>query len=104
MSHVLGSHPGDFETVNTYDLSNLNILLAERTPLMRGQIRRVLRELGVREVRDVSSAEAAYDHFKQAPSDLLFTDWSPSLDGIGLIQEIRTGVHTPKTLLFPLSW
>ena len=80
--------------MNNYDLSELNILLAERSPLMRRLFRGVLRELGVQEVRDVSNAEAAYDHFQKASPDVIFTDWSPGLDGLGLTQETRVGEDT----------
>ena len=83
-------------TQNSYDLTELNFVLAEKSTLMRRLIRGVLRELGAHEVRDVSSAEAAYEHFQESSPDVIFTDWSPGLDGLGLIEQIRTGNDTPN--------
>ena len=51
--------------MNNYDLSELNIVIAEKAPLMRRLVRGVLKDLGVQEVRDVSNAESAYEHFQK---------------------------------------
>lgn len=83
-------------TQNAYNLGELNIVLAERSHLMRRLMRGVLKELGVQEVRDVSTAEAAYDHFQKSSPDVIFTDWSPGLDGLELIEETRNGEDTPN--------
>jgi CheY-like chemotaxis protein len=82
--------------MNSYDLSELNIVLAERSPLMRRLMRSAMRELGVQEVLAVANAEAAYERFKTATPDVIFTDWSPGLDGLGLIQQARTGEDSPN--------
>ena len=83
-------------TQNAYNLGELNIVLAERSHLMRRLMRGVLKELGVQEVRDVSTAEAAYDHFQKSSPDVIFTDWSPGLDVLELIEETRNGEDTPN--------
>ena len=82
--------------MNSYDLSELNIVLAEHSPLMRRLMRSVMRELGVHDVLAVPNAETAYEHFKTATPDVIFTDWSPGLDGLELIQEARTGDDSPN--------
>lgn len=82
--------------MNTYDLSGLNIVLAEKSTLMRRLVRGVLKDLGVQKVRDVSSAEAAYERFQESIPDVIFTDWSPGLDGLGFIQQTRTDADSPN--------
>ena len=79
-----------------YNLSNVNILLADQSKALRTVLRSVLRELGIRKMTVTSSAEEAFDAFVSFPHDLVLTDWGPSFDGIGLALRIRRDEASPN--------
>jgi len=75
--------------VNNYDLSHLNVMLVEKHGYMRRLLRDVLRQLGIRDVRDSDNIKDALDMFIERPADLVMTDWAPGLDGIALLKSLR---------------
>lgn len=79
-----------------YNLSNVNILLADQSKALRTVLRSVLRELGVRRMTVTSNAEEAFDAFVSFPHDLVLTDWGPTFDGIGLALRIRRDEASPN--------
>lgn len=56
---------------------------------MRRLLRDVLRQLGIRKVRDCDNVDIALKMFQETPADLVLTDWSPGLDGVGLLKKFR---------------
>lgn len=79
----------------SYNLGNIHVLLVEKHVYMRKIIRDILGELGVKRVREASTVEEAFVHFKEEPSDLVLTDWSPSLDGVKMIRAVRRSPDSP---------
>jgi len=47
---------------------------------MRRLLRDVLRQLGIRKVRDCDNVDIALKMFQETPADLVLTDWWSSLD------------------------
>lgn len=56
---------------------------------MRGMFRGVLRELGIRRIRDTGNLDTAIDLMRDTPPDLILTDWSPQFDGMTFLRRIR---------------
>ena len=79
-----------------YDLSDLTVLVVEQHAHMSELMKRVLRELGVRNVRDTKDPEKAYQMFIGTPADLILTDWSPTLDGIDFLYRVRNDELSPN--------
>jgi two-component system, chemotaxis family, chemotaxis protein CheY len=75
--------------VKNYDLSHLNVMLVEKHGYMRRLLRDVLRQLGIRDVRDCDNVKEALEMFTERPADLVMTDWAPGLNGIELLKELR---------------
>jgi len=63
---------------------------------MRRLLRDVLRQLGIRDVRDCDNVKDALGMFTERPADLVLTDWSPGLDGIELLKELRNSDCSPN--------
>ena len=64
-------------------------MLVEKHGFMRRLLRDVLRQLGIRDVRDCDNVDHALEMFAERPADLVMTDWAPGLDGIGLLKTLR---------------
>ena len=75
--------------MKNYDLSHLNVMLVEKHGYMRRLLRDVLRQLGIRDVRDCDNVKEALEMFTERPADLVMTDWAPGLNGIELLKELR---------------
>lgn len=82
--------------MNNYDLSHLNVLIMEKHGYMRRLLRDVLRQLGIRDVRDCDNIKEAFEMFTEHPADLVMTDWSPGLDGLELVKELRNFDRSPN--------
>jgi sigma-B regulation protein RsbU (phosphoserine phosphatase) len=68
----------------------MKILLAEDDPVSARALRLWLEREG-HEVREYSSGEAAWEAFREAPVELVLSDWKmPGLDGLELCQRIRS--------------
>lgn len=74
-----------------YDLSKIQVLVAEKQAPMRTMLRQVLRELGVEVIHDAANPEDAFDLFNEVEPDLVLADWAPDFDGLKLVREIRAG-------------
>lgn len=72
-----------------YNLSRLTALVVEKHAPMRRVVREVLKELGLDAVYEAHTIEDAYDQFRRNGPDLVFTDWSPTIDAINLLNWIR---------------
>ncbi len=82
--------------MNNYDLSHLNVMLVEKHGYMRRLLRDVLRQLGIRDVRDCDNVEEALEMFVERPADMVMTDWAPGLDGIKLLKSLRNSDLSPN--------
>ena len=78
-----------------YDLRSLGVLMAEQNNHLRHVLRGILREFGVRNVRDTRNAERAFNMFIEESADLILTDWTPRLDGMDLLDKVRNSKNTP---------
>lgn len=83
--------------VPDYNISNLNILVVEGHDQIRQMIVDVLHELGVRDVRDASSVEDAFDLFQKFAADMVLLDWSPGLNGLEFLARVRSHVDSRDT-------
>ena len=79
----------------SYDLRNLDVLVVEKHNAMRDIVKRILRELGIKAVRDTPDPELAFASFQANPADLVLTDWAPGLDGMTFLQRIRKDPASP---------
>lgn len=69
---------------------NLRILVVDDQKSMRELARMCLRGLGVEEIDFVESAEAALERLKEAPFDLIISDWNmEGMSGLELLKRIR---------------
>jgi len=75
--------------VKEYDLSRLKVLVIEPHELMRNLMRDVFRTLNVEEIQVVPTVESAETTLGAFNPDIIFTDWSPALDGVEFIRKIR---------------
>lgn len=67
-----------------------NILVADDSSTMRKIILRSLQAVGVPSATEACDGEEAVHLFKQAPFDLVLTDWNmPKKNGLDVIREIR---------------
>ena len=77
--------------MQSYDLSNVSVLVVEKYPQMRTLLRQVLRQFGISNVFDAASPAIGYERFQDASPDIVMSDWSPDFDGLGLVMRIRSG-------------
>lgn len=82
--------------MKSYDLSHINVLLVEKHGYMRRLLRDVLRQFGIRDIRDCDNPEQAFEMFKERQADLVMTDWAPGLDGISLLKALRNADMSPN--------
>ena len=75
--------------MKNFNLSQVNVLVVEHQLFSRQLMRDVLHALGIVNV----TASYADDLFDATDldfcPDMIFTDWSPSMDGVDLIKSIR---------------
>jgi len=76
-------------SANTYDLSGLSVLVADKNMQMRRLMRSVLRELNIRMVTEAAGTEEVYTHIAGKPFDLIFIEWAPDFDGIAVVRQVR---------------
>lgn len=69
--------------------ANTDVLLMEPTAFLRGMVRNMLHELGVRRIRECTSAQDAIATFKGQAADLVITHWAADMDSLWLIKSLR---------------
>ena len=75
-----------------YDLSNVSVLVIERSEAMRSLFRQLLKELNLGKVTILQSGNAAIEHFNTDTPDLVIVDWVTSdISGLEIVKQIRTG-------------
>ncbi|MBF0307195.1 MAG: response regulator [Alphaproteobacteria bacterium] len=90
-----------------YVLKPLDILLVEQHMLMRRVLRDVMKQLGISNVRMASTYDLALDLIAERRPDIIVTDWSPGLDAIRFVRELRKsrgeGAFIPVVILSAFS-
>lgn len=69
---------------------DLNVLIVDDAATMRRIVRSLLRELGIKNVREAEDGEVALEDLKRQRADLVVSDWAmPRMTGIELLRAIR---------------
>jgi two-component system chemotaxis response regulator CheY len=69
---------------------DMNVLVVDDAATMRRIVRSLLRELGIKNVREAEDGEVALENLKYQKADLVVSDWAmPKMTGIELLRAIR---------------
>jgi two-component system chemotaxis response regulator CheY len=69
---------------------DMNVLVVDDAATMRRIVRSLLRELGIKNVREAEDGEMALEDLKRQRADLVVSDWAmPRMTGIELLRAIR---------------
>ncbi len=79
-----------------YNVENLSVLIIDEHDHLRTMIQGVLRNLGIRQIREADTLERGYSQFCDIDPDVTLIDWTPEFDGIGLLKKIRTDPASPN--------
>ena len=68
----------------------MNVLVVDDAATMRRIVRSLLRELGIKNVREAEDGEMAFEDLKRQKADLVVSDWAmPKMTGVELLRAIR---------------
>ena len=68
---------------------DMNVLVVDDAATMRRIVRSLLRELGIKNVREAEDGEMAFEDLKRQKADLVVSDWAmPKMTGIELLRAI----------------
>jgi len=84
------------EGMRSIDFSNISVLVAEYNNYMRQTIRSILRTFNIGDIIEVQNPDDAWDMFCATPPDVVFADWAPGFNGMGLLQKIRRDPKSPN--------
>lgn len=69
---------------------DMDVLVVDDAAMMRRIVRGLLRELGLKNVRDAEDGSQALEELKRKKADLVVSDWNmPVMSGIDLLRAIR---------------
>jgi two-component system chemotaxis response regulator CheY len=85
--------------MQSYDITNLNILVLEKHILIRNLFTEVFRNFGVPTVQSTPDPEKAWQMFVHFPVDIVFSDWCQDLDGMEFLRRIRQDEDSPNPFL-----
>ncbi len=72
---------------------DMDVLVVGDAPTMRRIVRGLLRELGLKNVREAEDGKIALQALKNKKTDLIVCDWNmPVMTGIELLREIRDDI------------
>lgn len=78
--------------MKNYDLSNVSVLVVDKSEAMRALFKRLLKELKVGSTTVVASGKEAIDVFNRETPDLVIVDWvTEDIPGLEVVKEIRNG-------------
>ena len=84
--------------------SALNVLVVDDQLTMRSLIRNSLQQIGVREISEAADGELALRSIITKPVHLVISDFNmPKMDGLGLLQAVRTNPTTKKAAFIILT-
>ncbi len=78
------------------NLTELDVLILEKTKFMRDTLSSVLRGLGVSNLRAAADLGEAFRLFSSSAPDIVFSDWCPRLDGIDFLRLVRQHPSSPN--------
>ncbi len=68
----------------------MNVLVVDDAATMRRIVRGLLRELGLKNIREAEDGAIALESLKTHKMDLVVSDWSmPNMNGLELLQEMK---------------
>jgi len=80
-----------------YNISQLDFLVVDDNQNMRGLIRTILNNLGVKNIYEASSGFEAFDRMRQFRVDMVIVDWRMEpVDGIALVKQLRHSKESPN--------
>lgn len=83
--------------MKAYDLSKLEVIIAEHNEQMRDLLREVMSAFGVEDLRICANGKEVVDELKRRPADLVFTAWNMKpMDGIALVKWLRQDAASPS--------
>jgi two-component system chemotaxis response regulator CheY len=82
--------------IRSFNFSNILVLVAEHNNYMRQTIRSILRTFNIGDIIETQNPDDAWDMFCATPPDVVFADWAPGFDGMGLLQKIRRDPKSPN--------
>ena len=80
--------------------AHLKLMFVDDAPPTQALLCEMLRHGGFQEVTIVDGAAEAFEMIKEAPPDLVFTDWQmPERSGLDLLRDIRMSPDSPDPLV-----
>lgn len=77
--------------MRNYDLSNVSVLVVDKSEAMRALFRQLLKELNLGKTTIMSSGKDGLEFFNQQTPDLLVVDWvTDDISGLEVIKSVRT--------------
>jgi two-component system chemotaxis response regulator CheY len=79
------------------NFSNLNVLIVDDLGSVRKVLRKILAELGAKQVIEAVDGEEALQKITSGGYDLVISDWEmPKINGVDLIKKLRAEEKTSK--------
>ncbi len=75
--------------MKNYNLRNINIAVLDGHKTMRTLLRSVIKALGIEHINVSGNSEEISQSQSFVIPDLIFADWSPNLDGVNFVKQIR---------------
>ena len=85
--------------MRSYNLGELSILVLEKHLLVRKLLTDVFNELGVPTVHSTPKPDMAWDIFKQFTIDIILSDWTPDLNGMDFLIQVRQSEDSPNAFV-----
>ncbi|PHS76732.1 MAG: two-component system response regulator [Rhodospirillaceae bacterium] len=79
-----------------YDLHKISVLIVEPKFFMRKIITEILNEFGITNIQIAESSKEGFSLFTKFSPDLVLSDWSPTLNGIQFVTDIRQSKQSPN--------
>ena len=58
----------------------MSVMIIEANPNIRSIMRGIVHDIGIKNIKKALDIETGVQKFKEAPVDLIFTDWSEDVD------------------------
>ncbi|MGH6991602.1 MAG: response regulator, partial [Stellaceae bacterium] len=90
-------YAGEIGVRARYDLSSLNVMVVEDNKNMQNLLRAILNALGVRNIREMSTAADAFQELRHFEADIIISDWNMApMDGLAFTRKVRTDPGSPN--------
>ena len=84
--------------------SAISVLVVDDQMTMRSLVRTSLQQIGMRDIREAADGEAGLREIVTKPAHLVISDFNmPKMDGLGLLQAVRTNPATKKAAFIILT-